>query len=1282
MVQALFWLLRQVSLTLMIYCAMSNLCSDNSVDCAMCKNTYHMNCVQPPLQKKPARGFAWSCGPCSRKQERRLEARNTPLIGDKAGDGEEEEFFDEEEDAALTNGNSPAAEAVNEVRAATKEQIAQSKMWPYRYLGIHCKPSDALDYDDRIYPRASSRIGPRHQAPIPEWPGRPFEYVKPVEIKKRYSKGATNKKDAKLSKETIAALEAEKRAKERRPKWVVDEPPGYEHRGEDPKVGNETKRTSNLLFKLPTVGERSSRGGDETDIAKSPDREKIIDEYMGKAKQVADSLGLDRSHTNFLDKAIQLLYSHEFNIQPALQELREVNLRKDLKEPNLNKDELKRFEDAVARYGSNLGDVSRHVRLLKGCNIKHGDIVRFYYTWKKTKDGKQIWSNYEGRKGKKAAKNVDGPLLDDVADDYDDSAFDSEKAAKKKRGFVCKFCNTRESRCWRRAPATAAGSTVPAEGGGRSKDKGNHLMVALCQRCATLWRTYALRWENIEEVVKKISQSGGRALKRKADEDLLRELVHANEASHVGMSATTISAAQALGIEVSIPPPNAVEHEAARKKQKTGPTPEKKVSPPPAPIEPPKKKVEKPPEPPPLVPEQPKFRKLPCAICLQMDSTGDELFSCRSCRLTVHRNCFGIAEGRSVNKWTCEACTNDSSNQYSTNYNCILCPDEYNEIDLFEQPKASHKKKTDREREKERLEKELYYEAKANYSKKQEESGRPPIPREALKPTANNHWMHAVCAIWTPWIKFRDAQLLQQPEGILSIPTSKYQETCRICKLSHGVCLPCGRCSAMFHATCAQKMGYPMGFFVSPVKGSRKDVINSVTFGSETGHVDAVIYCPHHDNKSAIHGMNEIVGEDGLTALQSFVRNFKQADSSLTGTVRKAAMINVGRANSSPKEGVNGHRASVSNGVQESGANPSAGTRSTRASPAPVAVASEEIDEAGDRVVYIESKQVADTLPKSCMSCRGTTSPKWYKQIPREQTNGYSNHSGIGIEHLANGHRPPYMCHRCEVKRRKTVSPRPRSETLSVSYPYEANPRAPPAPHTPPTWPPAAPVYGPQPVYHHAQPPHGPPPGIPPPVVNGATHTPPPPHTLPPQPHSPYGAPPPPPPPHNYYTNGYDRREAPPPSNVTHPYSAASTAPAPHYMHRRPSETLPPSNHPHRHPAAPPYHGSPQYAPALVNGAPSPPSSSYRMGNQGSSGLPRAADNPFYVPQQSPRQQYLGPPLESPRSRAGDPRPQTPGTLNSRPTTGAEREHERERTEPPSGINGASASPSLKNLLH
>src|ERR1044071_5024232 len=70
--------------------------SNDSVDCAVCQHTYHMNCVKPPLLKKPSRGFAWSCAACSRAQERKLEARNTPNVLDH--DADEEELLDDDED--------------------------------------------------------------------------------------------------------------------------------------------------------------------------------------------------------------------------------------------------------------------------------------------------------------------------------------------------------------------------------------------------------------------------------------------------------------------------------------------------------------------------------------------------------------------------------------------------------------------------------------------------------------------------------------------------------------------------------------------------------------------------------------------------------------------------------------------------------------------------------------------------------------------------------------------------------------------------------------------------------------------------------------------------------------------------------------------------------------------------------------------------------------------------------------------------------------------------------
>lgn len=55
----------------------------------------------------------------------------------------------------------------------------------------------------------------------------------------------------------------------------------------------------------------------------------------------------------------------------------------------------------------------------------------------------------------------------------------------------------------------------------------------------------------------------------------------------------------------------------------------------------------------------------------------------------------------------------------------------------------------------------------------------------------------------------------------------------------------------------------------------------------------AAVWCKEHvPTKSIIHQMHEIVDETGLNALQLYVQNFKQADLTLTGTVRKATLVN------------------------------------------------------------------------------------------------------------------------------------------------------------------------------------------------------------------------------------------------------------------------------------------------------------------------------------------------------------------------------------------------------
>jgi PHD-finger len=640
-----------------------------------------MNCVRPPLLKKPSRGFAWACGPCSRAQERKLEARNTPNLMDTGLEVEEEELLDEEEedgfiigDGGDTGRTSPtrSTDADVPIHPGTAEQIHQASLWPFRYLGIHCKVEDALDYDDRIYPRASSRLGPRHQANVTIWHGKPVELVKRAEIKKRYIKGSSHKKDAKLSKETIAALEADKMARDKRPKWVMDEPPGYVRRGEDYDK-DDPENTAELLFKPPEAQGRCSPDprSQLTYLTEatgpSANQECLIDDYLDRAKLLAPQIGVQAYSVNFLDKALIIFCSKNYDAEAALRELSTVT-KKDLKEPELTAGEIKKFEDGVAKYGSELHSVKKHVKTVSAANI-----VRFYYIWKKTERGKQVWGNYAGRKGKKEAKKAEanaGKLQDDVADDHDDSAFDNDKAMEKKRGFQCKFCLTRTSRQWRRAPNTPAGTTVSVDSGNKSssKDKGAQLMVALCLNCAVIWRKYAVQWEDGDDHGKKAAQNGGRGNKRKAD-DSLREF-QLNEISWTTTNtdtATTPTGGTPIPQTSGLPPIQ----EQARKRVKGIVEKDQVDSPPQDPgsligaVAQKKKAIDKQAGPLPA-PDLPKPKILPCSICLQMDPMGDQHISCRECRMTVHRNCYGmVGETRSLSKWVCDTCSNDRNPQVS-----------------------------------------------------------------------------------------------------------------------------------------------------------------------------------------------------------------------------------------------------------------------------------------------------------------------------------------------------------------------------------------------------------------------------------------------------------------------------------------------------------------------------------------------------------------------------------------------------------------------------------------
>lgn len=82
-------------------------------------------------------------------------------------------------------------------------------------------------------------------------------------------------------------------------------------------------------------------------------------------------------------------------------------------------------------------------------------IVRFYYLWKKTKNGREIWGNFEGRIQKKVQNIIKEETKSAVKEEAknstnteDDSSYEESTDPDDDKKFICKHCNTLESTQW------------------------------------------------------------------------------------------------------------------------------------------------------------------------------------------------------------------------------------------------------------------------------------------------------------------------------------------------------------------------------------------------------------------------------------------------------------------------------------------------------------------------------------------------------------------------------------------------------------------------------------------------------------------------------------------------------------------------------------------------------------------------------------------------------------------------------------------------------------------
>jgi hypothetical protein len=163
-----------------------------------------------------------------------------------------------------------------------------------------------------------------------------------------------------------------------------------------------------------------------------------------------------------------------------------------------------------------------------------------------------------------------------------------------------------------------------------------------------------------------------------------------------------------------------------------------------------------------------------------------------------------------------------------------------------------------------------------------------------------------------------------------------------------------------------------------------------VNINGEAGTMTAAIWCKEHvPTKTIVHRMHDIVDETGLNALQLYVRTFKQADLTLTGTVRKATLVNqltkAVMSSTVTSSAVPNRRTSTTISVTSNG---------NRSSLSNIKI------EDPSNISSLDSVAAPSPIDKTsqCVTCEVDTSPKWWPYEPEITENSASTAVKVGVD--------------------------------------------------------------------------------------------------------------------------------------------------------------------------------------------------------------------------------------------------------------------------------------------
>ncbi|KAF9112970.1 putative PHD type zinc finger protein with BAH domain-containing protein [Mortierella sp. AM989] len=613
--------------------------SGEALKCIKCQGFHHMLCINPPMVRKPSKGFAFQCALCTKlamdstsstsstSSPSLLKQSSSATNNSAVSSGQNSPRGSPKQKAVSTltvvptsNGSSVATnysgprggsrnDSTNLTIAApsTSQDQKMSHMWPFRYFGTHADIQDIFDPDDRVYPRASSRVGARYQAVVLKWekPGQVlvtstiFDDPQNSVLKGRSRKGGRGGRPSQKQK----LLEAE---------------------------------TADSNSRAQSLSLEASASGTDTPVA--PPSPAVLDDYVHAERGGNDTVSLQYSKPSdvseeydLMDKALFTLQKCGFDSEKALKEIAKVQ-KQDFDIKDWTSTEIEAFEEGIRLYGHELFAIKKKVetRPMK-------DVVRYFYQWKKTERYQPVYSvftkiNKPNKKFKSVGRgSVTSPVMEVGSRNKAGSDSEQERAldhdsiilptAENSTKFECTHCGTTSTPMWRRAPGEV--------------DLQKKFPKVFCNDCGNDW----VRYVSLPSLAE--SQKETKKLKSK-DKDKDKEPQVKGQLNGVIKTPPT-----------AIDTANGVKRKRTEIKGGSG----KKA----------KEQSREPTRSPSPVPQQ------PCAVCNNHAVAGEHFMSCHKCNLVVHRDCYGVPSSVSHRKWSCDACLNNLNPTCSTTYNCVLC---------------------------------------------------------------------------------------------------------------------------------------------------------------------------------------------------------------------------------------------------------------------------------------------------------------------------------------------------------------------------------------------------------------------------------------------------------------------------------------------------------------------------------------------------------------------------------------------------------------------------------